>query len=263
MGQEGRAPVGNLERWCKPTQRALGKFNAIPTAVRLVLICIAVLVVFSVTNLVYQILHKPTEVFALIPGESNKAPIETWRQYAPLFQEYSTASISPELLAALAQVESAGNPIARTYWRWSLTSDPFAVYQPASSAVGMYQMTDAALSEAQGYCILHHSVVETGCSATLLNSRVVPRHATELTAVFLDRNLAAILGHRRKTKFSLQQREELAAIIHLCGAGPAKAFARRGFRLVPEERCGDHDVSAYLDQINAMKRQFLHLAAER
>ena len=144
-----------------------------------------------------------------------------------------------------------------------LTSDPFAVYQPASSAVGMYQMTDAALAEAQGYCILHHSVVETGCSATLLHSRVVPRHATELTAVFLDRNLAAILGHRRKTKFSSQQREELAAIIHLCGAGPAKAFARRGFRLVSGERCGDHDVSAYLDQINAMKREFLRFAADK
>jgi hypothetical protein len=127
----------------------------------------------------------------------------------------------------------------------------------------MYQMTDAALSEAQGYCILHHSVVETGCSATLLHSRVVPRHATELTAVFLDRNLAAILGHRRKTKLNRQQREELAAIIHLCGAGPAKGFARHGFRLVPGERCGDHDVSAYLDQINAMKRQFLRLAAEK
>src|ERR1700757_2693630 len=227
---------------------------------RVFLVGIAFLAVCFVVNLVYQILHKPTEVFALIPGESNKTPVETWRRYAPLFQEYSTASISPELLAALAQVESAGNPIARTYWRWSLTSDPFAVYQPASSAVGMYQMTDAALSEAQGYCILYPSVVETGCSATLLHSRVVPRHATELTAVFLDRNLEAILGHRRKTKFSRQQREELAAIIHLCGAGPANAFARRGFRLMPGERCGDHDVAPYLAQINAMKRQFLSLA---
>jgi hypothetical protein len=212
-------------------------------------------------NLVYQILHKPTEVFALIPGESNKAPIETWRQYAPLFREYSTTSISPELLAALAQAESAGNPIARTYWRWSLTSDPFAVYQPASSAVGMYQMTDAAFAEAQGYCILHHTVVKAGCSATMLHSRVVPRHATELTAVFLDRNVTAILGHGRKAKITSEQREELAAITHLCGAGPAKAFVRRGFRLTPGERCGDHDVAAYLAQINTMKRQFLHLAA--
>jgi hypothetical protein len=241
----------------------LGKFKAIPPAMRVVLIFIAALAVFSVTNLIYQILHKPTEVFALIPGESNKAPIETWRQYAPLFLEYSTTSISPELLAALAQVESAGNPIARTYWRWSLTSDPFVVYHPASSAVGMYQMTDAALSEARGYCILHHTVVKTGCSATLLHSRVVPRHATELAAVFLDRNVTAILGHRRKTKISRQQREELAAIIHLCGAGPAKAFAGRGFRLLPGEHCGDHDVSAYLDHVSAVKQQFLNLAAEK
>lgn len=249
--------------WVKRAHWALGKFTAIPTAMRVAVICIAVLAVFSVTNLIYQILHKPTEVFALIPGESNKVPIETWRQYAPLFREYSTTFISPELLAALAQVESAGNPIARTYWRWSLTLDPFAVYQPASSAVGMYQMTDAALSEAQGYCILHHTVVETGCSATLLHSRLVPRHATELTAVFLDRNVAAILGHRRNPRISRQQREELAAVVHLCGTGPAKAFARRGFRLLPGERCGDHDVEAYLAQIDAMKRRFLHLAAER
>ena len=218
MCQDRSAFIRSIISSCKRASRVLCKLNAVPMPMRVVLICIAVLAVFSVTNLVYQMLHKPTEVFALIPSELNKAPIETWRQYAPLFREYSTASISPELLAALAQVESAGNPIARTYWRWSLTSDPFAVYQPASSAVGMYQMTDAALSEAQGYCILHHSVVETGCSATALQSRVVPRHATELTAVFLDRKLAAILGHRRKTKFSRQQREELAAVIHLCGA---------------------------------------------
>ena|SRR5438105_11066897 len=82
-----------------------------------------------------------------------------------------TVSIPPELLAALAQVESAGNPVATTYWRWRLSSDPFAVYHPASSAVGMYQMTDAAFAEAQGYCILHHTVTETGCSPTALYSR--------------------------------------------------------------------------------------------
>ena len=257
MGRDRRSFIRTINSSCK---RALQVLCKLSTPMRVVLVGIAFLAVCFVVNLVYQILHKPTEVFALIPGESNKAPIETWRQYAPLFREYSTTSISPELLAALAQVESAGNPIARTYWRWSLTSDPFAVYQPASSAVGMYQMTDAALSQAQGYCIVHHIVVETGCSATLLHSRIVPRHATELAAVFLDRKVAAILGHRRKTKISRQQREELAAVIHLCGPGPATAFARRGFRLMPGERCGDHDVAAYLAQIAAMKRQFLSLA---
>ena len=37
------------------------------------------------------------------------------------------AQIQPELLAALAQVEGAGNPVARTYWWWHLTWDPFAL----------------------------------------------------------------------------------------------------------------------------------------
>jgi hypothetical protein len=87
-------------------------------------------------------------------GRSTREPIETWRQYEPLFHTYSTSTITPELLAALAQVESTGNPVARTYWRWQLTWNPFAVYKPASSAVGMYQMTDAAYAEAARYCRL-------------------------------------------------------------------------------------------------------------
>jgi hypothetical protein len=60
----------------------------------------------------------------------------------------------------------------------------------------------------------------------------------------------------------LQQKQDLAAMIHLCGAGPAKAFARRGFRLIAGERCGDHDVATYLAQVNAMKREFLRIGAE-
>ena len=249
--------------WRKRAQWLQSKLKALPMTIRVVVLSLVLVAVFFVTNLVYHVLHKPTELFSPMSGRFNKTPIETWRAYAPLFREYSPASISPELLAALAQVESDGNPVANTYWRWRLTWNPFAVYQPASSGAGMYQMTDAALAEAQGYCILHHTVVETGCSATLLHSRVVPRRATELAAVFLDRNIATILGHRRKTKISRQQREELAAIIHLCGAGPAKAFAGRGFRLLPGEHCGDHDVSAYLDHVSAVKQQFLNLAAEK
>jgi len=39
------------------------------------------------------------------------------------------AVITPELLAALAQVEGSGNPVARTYWRWRLSWNPFEVYR--------------------------------------------------------------------------------------------------------------------------------------
>src|SRR5215510_3891208 len=98
-----------------------------------------------------------------------------------------------------------GTPLASTYWRWRLTWNPFAIYQPASSSVGMYQMTDAAFAEARRYCIRHHTVVEEGCPFIGLDSRVLPSRAIELTAVYLDRNVTTILAQRRKATASLQQ----------------------------------------------------------
>lgn len=95
--------------------------HAAPPAMRIVAIAAAILFVFTAINLLYHVLRKPTEIFVLVNGALNKAPAETWRRYAPLFREYSTAAITPELLAALAQVEGAGNPLARTYWRWRLS----------------------------------------------------------------------------------------------------------------------------------------------
>jgi len=35
----------------------------------------------------------------------------------------------------------------------------------------------------------------------------------------------------------------------------------RGFQMMAGERCGDHLVAAYLAKVNAMKQQFLRLAA--
>src|SRR3984893_4583612 len=250
-------------RWRKRARWVWCKFNAIPKTARIVVIAATILAVFSGMNLVYQVLRKPTEVFAPVSGAFNKSPTDTWRQYAPLFREYSTAAISPEVLAALAQVEAAGNPVASTYWRWRLTWNPFAIYQPASSSVGMYQMTDAAFAEARHYCIRDHVVVESGCSLTGLDSRVPPSRAIELAAVFLDRKVTAILARPLKTAASAQQKRELAAIIHLCGANSAKAFARRGVPPIAGERCGDQEVATYLAQINAMTREFLRIEAER
>jgi Transglycosylase SLT domain len=142
IGHDWNTLFRRLRRWRKRAHMALCKLNAVPPAVRTVAIAAVALGVFSVT-FVYHVVRKPTEMFFPVSGALNKMPAETWRQYAPLFNEYSTATITPELLAALAQVESAGNPVAR-YWRWRLTWHPFELYQPASSAVGMYQLTDAA-----------------------------------------------------------------------------------------------------------------------
>ncbi len=229
---------------------------------------VAVLAIWSAVNWMYQVFRKPTELFFPVSGALAKAPPETWQQYEPLFREHSTAVITPELLAALAQVEGAGNPVARTYWRWRLTWNPLELYRPASSAVGMYQITDATFREAKRYCIHEHVVVEDGpwhdarsCWFNSLYTRVVPSHAVELTAALLDRGVAGAMQRQRIATATLRQKQDLAAVIHLCGAGPGDAYARRGFRLTAGQRCGDHDVSRYLAQVNAMKRQFVQLAA--
>jgi hypothetical protein len=124
-------------------------------------------------NWLVQVWRKPTELFFPVSGVLHKTPAETWRSYAPIFREHSTAVMTPELLAALAQVEGAGNPVARTYWRWRLTHQPFEVYRPASSAVGMYQITDARFTDAKRLCIHDHVAVET-CWFNFLYMRTVP-----------------------------------------------------------------------------------------
>jgi len=241
---------------------------AAPLAIRILVGAVIILAAWSAVNWVYQVIRKPTELFFPVSGALAKMPPETWRQYGPLFRAHSTAVITPELLAALAQVEGGGNPVAQTYWRWRRTWNPFELYQPASSAVGMYQITDATFREARRYCIHDHVVVEDGpwhdlrsCWFNSVYTRVVPSHAVELTAALLDRRVAQTMERQRIATATLPQKQDLAAVIHLCGAGPGGVYARRGFRPTAIQRCGDHDVSRYLAQVNAMKRQFLRLAA--
>lgn len=249
-----------VRRLRKRMRRAWRKLSAAPPAVRIIVIVMTVFATFFVTNLIYQVAQKPTEMLFLAAG-AKKTPAETWQRYAPLFREYSTGAITPELLAALAQVEGAGDPLARTYWRWRLTGNPFRLYAPASSSVGMYQITDAAFAEARRYCIRDHTVVEDDCGFNGLYWRIVPSHAVELTAIFLYKHLTAILSLKPNRNASPEQKQDLAAVIYLCGARPGEAFARRGFKLTPGERCGDQDVATYLAEVRSMKRSFLGFAA--
>ena len=260
--------VSTMRRFARASRRTLRAVWRLPLALRILVSAILLLTTWAGINLGYQVLRKPTELFFPVSGALAKRPPETWRTYGPLFNEHSTAIITAELLAALAQVESSGNPVARTYWRWRVTENPLEVYQPASSAVGMYQITDGAFQEAKRYCIHDHVVVEDGrwddlhsCWFNSLYTRVLPSHAVELTAAMLDRAVTRTLGSQGLATATLQQQQDLAAVIHLCGAGAGAAYARRGFRVNTGQKCGDHDVRAYLAQVNALKRQFARFAA--
>ena len=264
-----RLTFKSLRRFIQLWFRAFRKtVAAYPLPVRYLVSGVIILLVWAGVNWMYQAINKPTEVFFALDDTLDKSPPETWRQYGSLFREHSTSVITPDLLAALAQVEGGGNPVARTYWRWRLTRNPLGLYQPASSAVGMYQITDGTFREAKRYCIHDHVVIQDGpwqdmksCWFNSLYSRVVPSHAIELTAALLDRNVASALAHRRFAPATFKQKQDLAAVIHLCGAAAGNAYAAHGFRLTRNQRCGDHDVSNYLVRVNGMKHQFARLAS--
>ena len=79
----------------------------LPTAARVLL----ALVVLGAAALAYQLFRKPTEILAVVPT-SAKLPAQTWDAYGALFREHATDLVSPELLAALVQTESGGDPLA-------------------------------------------------------------------------------------------------------------------------------------------------------
>lgn len=254
--------AGLRRRWRRAFDRA-------PRGAQLI-ICVLLAATLSLTiNWIYQVAHKPSELFFPVSGTLNKTPAETWRQYEPAFEKYSTGVMSPELLAALAQVEGSGNPVARTYWRWSWTVHPFGVYRPASSAVGMYQITDGTFAEAKRYCIRDHVVLADGpwkdwnsCWFNNFYIRVIPSHAIELTSAYLDRAVVGTLERHGLTAATPLQKQELAAVIHLCGAGAGDLFARHRFRLNDGQKCGDHEVRVYVGRVNAMRSVFSRLKAQ-
>lgn len=248
-------------RWLRWLARA-------PASLQLVCAAALLVTLWAVTNAVYQVVRKPSELFFPISDALYRTPSETWAAYGSAFRRHSTRVITPEYLAALAQVEASGNPVARTYWRWSLRMQPFEIYRPASSAVGMYQITDGTFAEARRYCVHDNTVVEDGpwsdphsCWFNALYTRTIATHSMELTSAYLDRRVAGVLARQALAGVSLAQKHDLASVIHLCGAGAGERYARRGLRLRPGQRCGDHDVRAYLAKVNSMKRVFARLAA--
>jgi len=260
----------DLWRWlpnARVRRRWLQAFRKLAPTTQVCLLIFAFFTAWLCLNWVYQVMRKPSELFFPVSDVLFKTPTETWDKYDTIFQRHATAVVTADFLAALAQTEASGNPVARTYWRWSMTTEPFEVYRPASSAVGMYQITDGTFGEARRYCIHDHVAVEDGpwndfqsCWFNWAYSRVVPSHAVEMTSAYLDRRIESILARHRIGNATLAQKQDLAAVIHLCGAGAGDGFARRKFRPAKAQRCGDHQVQAYLRRVNEMKAVFRALA---
>ena len=261
-----------VQRFARRRWREAGTvFHAVsktPLATRVCIGSVVVLLLFLTANWIFHAMTKPTEVLFALDRSLDKSLTESWQEYGPLFREHATSVITPELLAALAQAEGNGNPVARTYGRWKWSVNPFTWYQPASTAVGMFQLTDATFHTARRYCIHDHHVAEDGpwhdhhsCWFNSLYTRVIPSHAIEMTAALLDHRVTRELATRPQA--TPQQKHNLAAVIHLCGARAGHDFVSRRFRLTSHQRCGDHDVRTYLTRVQLLKQQFITLNTER
>lgn len=260
-----------LSRWLPSarTRRRLVRFvGHTPPTLKLLLGAVAVVAAWLSVNWGYQVFRKPSELFFPVSETLYKDPAETWSTYGSLFRAHSTNVMTPDLLAALAQVEGSGNPVVRTYWRWSASLDPFEIFRPASSAVGMYQFTDGTFAAARRYCIHNHRVAEVGpwysmrsCWFNSLYTRTVPSHAVELTSAYLDHSVAEVLERYPAPNATLAQKQRLAAMLHLCGAGAAAEYARRGLQFAPGQHCGAHDARAYVERVMSMQRRFAALGA--
>ena len=268
-GAKGRFKSRLARLWpsARTRRQLVRKFRGTPAPVQIGVVAVVFFALFLAVNWTVQVVRKPSELFFPISGSFYKNPADTWRAYGRLFERHSTPIMTADLLAALAQIEGSGNPIVRTYWRFSLTDEPFEIFRPASSAVGMYQITDGTFAMARRYCVHRHAVVEDGpwydfksCWFTALYTRTVPSHAVEMTAAYLDRGVADLLARYPALQPTLEQKQTLATMMHLCGAGAAQEYARRGLTLSARQRCGSHDARSYVTRVASMQRQFRALA---
>jgi hypothetical protein len=137
----------------------------------------------------------------------------------------------------------------------------------AATGAGAFTLSENGLYTLEAWRVFLGSLKPTGIFS--VSRWYSPEKASETsrllslgTATLLDRGVAATLKRQRIAAPSLQHKQDLATVIHLCGAGAGEIYAHRGFRLTPGQRCGDHDVREYLGRVNGMKRLFARLARE-
>jgi hypothetical protein len=131
----------------------------------------------------------------------------------------------------------------------------------------MYQITDGTYAQAKRYCIHGNEVAQDGpwhawrsCWFNWLYLRVVPSHAAEMTSAFLHVSAERSLRRLGLSNVGLRRKQDLAAVMHLCGVAAGEEFARSRFGLSPGPRCGGQSVRAYLERVRAMQETFARLA---
>ncbi len=177
--------------------------------------CFLVLSFGLAINFCYQIYRHPIHLLSLLhPGEA-QTPMQIWKSYSEDFKSYSTNSVSSELLAALAVVESNGKSWATPSWNLQSTTTPENLFAPATSAFGLMQITDGHFKETKSDCIRSKTLYHN-CWMNFFTSRVFASHSIEMAAVYIHKQLEAF-QKKLGRPLSSEEKVSLASVTHLCG----------------------------------------------
>lgn len=218
--------------------------------------------VFAVTtNFLWQIYQKPAEVVALLGWSENKSHSETWSTYSDFFEQYSTRIITPHFLAALAQIESGGNPLATPQWKFRLTDRLSKIFSPQSSSVGLYQFTSGTFEKAKQYCIRNGEAQKANCWLNTVYARIFPSHSIEVASAYLDTEVRRLMKKHKK-RLNKNMAQNLAGVIHLCGSHKAEIYFKSGFDVRSLGKCGSHNPRTYLKRLRQSRRAFKRLSQD-
>jgi hypothetical protein len=214
---------------------------------------------FFALNFLVQIARKPAEALGMLGLGKGRSVTETWRVFSRDFQRHATDITTPTFLAAMAQVESSGNPLATPKWRFRWSGSFWRWFAPESTSVGLFQLTDGGFERAKRFCIKKGQAVRDGpwndwgsCWFNWAYLRISASNSIEMTSAYLHHEVTTSLAGRQA---SLANQRRLAAVIHLCGPGKARAFIRSGFDLASAGHCGRHNVRRYVETIERYDRQ--------
>jgi hypothetical protein len=221
--------------------------------------------VFFAVNFLVQIARKPAEALGMLGLGRSRSVAETWRVFSRDFQRHATEITTPTFLAAMAQVESSGNPLATPRWRFRWSGSIWRWFAPESTSVGLFLLTDGGFERAKKFCIKKGQAARDGpwndwgsCWFNWAYLRISASHSIEMTSAYLHHEVTTSLAGR---KASLANQRRLAAVIHLCGPGKARPFIRSGFDLASLGHCGRHNVRGYVEKIERYERQLRSVVA--
>src|SRR5580658_3790427 len=156
-------------------RRWLRRWRSLPLAARVITGLALAAGVALAANAIYQVARKPTELFFPVSGVLAKTPAATWRDYGSAFRRFATPTVTPALLAALAQVEGSGNPLVRTYWRWRWAARPRAPWACTRSPTGLLPRHAAIAFTITAWCARVAGTTGTRVGSTRCTCGYCPR----------------------------------------------------------------------------------------